>query len=401
MLSEGSAERILQDRRYLHLHPELSGLEENTLAMIRKRLAELGIPYLEVEKGGILGFIHGDHEGDPKNSKTILLRADVDALEVTEDPCNLTGKKAVCSPLPNAAHLCGHDAHTAILLETARVLQKNRRLLKGTVILCFERAEENGGPDGSYGVGRLLNALEERHLKPEKCAALHVYPDLPSGIFSIRPGPALAGNVGFRVRIHGKGGHASRPDLVNHPLDCFTAFYSAMKQFPARHLGPFNAMTLAIPMVQCGSAANIIPETLRFSGMARAFDVHALEQFREVFLLNLDTICRTYGCTYEIEQLYLEKPLINDPETALQLRRIVETKLGPEHYREEPPAFVSESFAYFTQKYPGVMIFLGIRNEEKGSGAPLHAPQFDLDEEALPSGAQLFTEYVMQVLGDS
>ena len=405
LIPEVDMDTLVKDRRRLHENPELSGMEEETLKRIRERLEQLKIPFVEVEKGGILAcvdFRSGDIDG-AQGEKIILLRADMDALPIEESPENLTRRKETVSLKRGVAHACGHDAHTAILLETARILQKIRTQESGSlnrrIILCFERAEENGGPGGGYGQEPLMRYLKEHHICPDACLALHVCPDLPTGAFSIEDGFALAGNIGFQVRIHGKGGHGSRPDKANHPLDCFLLFYSLLGSFAGAMLDPYKTFTFCIPQVQCGNVKNVIPEDLFFAGTARGFEKEVLEQFRDYFHECLENACRARHCTFDVDQFYLEYPLYNDPSVAGKAREVIRhmeaSSEGKVRYLGLPPQFVSETFAHYTQAWPGAMTFLGIADPSKGSGAPLHAPQFDIDEDAMPAGVEYFVRFAL------
>ena len=384
---------LIKIREHLHKNPELSGLEEQTLAFIRDRLSQLDIPFTEVEKGGIFASIKNG-----ESDKVILLRADIDALPVKEAPNNLVQPKKVVSQVDGVSHVCGHDAHTAMLLTAAKLIKQHISELDGTVLLCFERAEENGGPDHTYGVHQLLKYLDKNDIKPDNCLALHVRPNLDSGKISAEPGGVMAGIFGFEIRIKGAGGHGSRPDLANNPLDCFTAFYQTLAGLRMRHIDPYNLLTFSIPLVRMGSQGNVIDEELYFEGTVRSLDRKSLEQFRDAFLKQLEHFTAAFGCTYQIEFMYTAMPLHNNADMAKSVRETVEDLFGTEHYEPCEPSLGSESFAYFTQKYPGVMAFLGIRNPELGSGANLHADNFDLDESVLRYGAGTLAAYALKEL---
>lgn len=387
-------EHLVGMRRHLHRHPELSGYEENTLRFIAAELDSLGIPYTEVEKGGIIARIG---ESGPR----VLLRADMDALPVEEDACNLQQAKAVCSEVPGVAHACGHDAHTAMLLTAAKALQEKQQkgeLPAGTVILCFERAEETGGPDLTYGYGRLFHYMDENGLSPDACYALHVEPGLTAGHISAEPGGVYAGGFGFGIRIHGKGGHGSRPDQARNPLDAFTSFYQTMQGVPLHSFDPFRVVTFSIPVVHMGEAGNVIPDELRFEGTARGMDKDTLAAFRERFFEALECACSLYGCSMEVQYQWMTDPVVNRREDALRLRRTVEQNFGAEFYEPVQATLNSETFAHYTDHYGGAIAFLGVRNDALGSGSPLHSPQFDLDEEALPYGAALLALTAMDAL---
>ncbi|MBQ9614364.1 MAG: amidohydrolase [Lachnospiraceae bacterium] len=387
-------EHLVRMRRYLHVNPELSGFEENTIRYIEEELLRLQIEYVVVEKGGIIARI----TGNGRHSPVVLLRADMDALPVQESPCNLVREKQVLSGTEKAAHVCGHDAHTAMLLSAAEVLNRKKDRFYGTILLCFERAEENGGPDHSYGYKPIFRYLEDHGIWPDTCFALHVRPGLESGLISAEPGGAYAGSFGFSIRILGSGGHGSRPDQTNHPLDCFTAFYQALQGLPMRTNSPFETFTFSIPVVRTGEAVNVIPDSLYFAGTARSYDMDLLNNFRTRFFECLHACCGMYGCTYEEVFSWMDEALINRKEDAFRLKEALE-KSAPGCYRACEPSLGSETFARYTKKYGGALAFLGIDNKELGSGAPLHSPEFDLDEDALSLGTAAHVLFAMKTLG--
>lgn len=394
-LYEEEKELILV-REHLHKNPELSGMEIKTLEFIKESLSKIDIPFVEVKKGGIIATLSGG-----TGKETILLRADIDALPVKENPDNLSKKKSVVSTVDGVAHVCGHDAHTAMLLTAAKLLKEREKELNGKVLLCFERAEEGGGPDHSYGKDPLLKYLDENHIKPDKCIALHVNPELETGKISAEPMGVMAGSFGFEIHIKGSGGHGSRPDLANNPLDCFTAFYQSLSAMRIRKIEPYNLLTFSIPLVRMGTLGNVIEDDLYFEGTARALDTKSLEIFKESFVKQLDYFTEAFDCTYEVDLMYIEEPLCNDSEVAESIRHTVEELFGKEHYLACKANLGSESFAYYTQKYSGAMAFVGIKNEALGSGASLHSDRFDLDESALRYGAGALAGYALNELGNN
>ena len=429
------AAHLIEMRRYLHRQPELSGYEKNTLKFISAELDALGIPYHEVEKGGIIALITGEAGGpgvlngtlntlDALGTLTgggnraadvtlagggnrakdgtvrkVLLRADMDALPMEEDRNNLKQEKQVLSEVSGAAHTCGHDAHTAMLLAAAKVLQEKRGLFSGTVILCFERAEETGGPDQTYGYGRLFRYMDENGLSPDACFALHVDPDLACGHISAEPGGVYAGGFGFGVSIKGSGGHGSRPDKANNPLDCFLSFYQTLQGMPMRQLDPFAMLTFSIPFVRMGDTANVISEELYFEGTARSLSKATLTAFKDRFFELLQGTCGLYGCSYEVKMQWLTDPVVNRASDAERIRELTVRHLGKDSYEAAPPTLSSETFAHYTDHYGGAIAFLGVKDEELGSGAPIHSPQFDLNEEALTAGAALHVLFALDALG--
>lgn len=388
---QNNLEELKQIRRYCHEHPELSAKEFQTMAFIKAKLDSYGIPYHYVEGGGIFGWIDGHGPG-----KTILLRADIDALPVTEAESNLTCRRTCISKTPGVMHACGHDGHIAMLLIEAKLLQETKEQWPGKVILMFEEGEEY-----SDCITKLIPYLEnESGWHIDTCYATHVRWDIPSGKIGLCHGAAMSGGFGFEIKIIGRGGHGARPDLAQSPIDCFTAFHQSLQTLRMRFISPLECLTLSLGSVHSGDAANTIPNELIFSGTSRFFSYdRAGKQFYEEFLKLLDSTCRSYGCTYEI--LTMRKPLyeVQNNETCTALATQAVTKyLGEAALYNCSPWMASETMALTMRLYPGVLTFTGIANEAKGCGANHHTPAFDLDENGLAAGVITAVGYTLDYL---
>ena len=368
-------------RRDLHENPEPSSLELRTVSLIRAELEKMGIPFVNIPDGGVLGFIRGDLPG-----AAVMLRADCDALRMEESAENAAGPKVCVSKTKGMAHCCGHDMHTAMLLTAAKILQENKASLKGTVILMFERGEEGGG--NTYYIHKYL---QEKNLQPEVCFSLHNDPLLPAGQIAISPGPRFAGRFVFRIKIRGKGGHGSRPDRCNNPIDCFLSIAGEFKDLRMRLVSPDVLFTSSINMVSAGSAHNITPEELTFAGTARTYDLESGLRFREQFGKIIRKNCEIFDCTPEI---LLWKgptlPVINQKDAAGYARTVTESVIGKENTEGNVPDLCGESFGVTTAYYPCAMAAVGTGNEAEGKTFPLHHPQYDPEEKALPYGAAYY-----------
>jgi amidohydrolase len=366
-------------RRHLHRNPELSGVELQTLAFIREKLTEYGVAFEEIEDGGLLGFIG---EGE----RTVLLRADVDALPIRENPRNLKRERAVISQNDGVQHACGHDAHTAILLTAGKILRENPEALHGgRVILLFERGEE-----GTGNLRYVLEHFEREKTRIDAAHAIHVRPDLPAGRILAKDGPIMAGAFGFAVTIRGKGGHGSRPDLANNPIDCFVAVYNALSAIRLRYVSPFDRLTFSVGQLQSGGKSNVIPGELTFGGSARFYKKETGAAFAAEFKTALTNITAAYHCAYELTGgpmgLLPGSPLTNDDRVARLARDAAARHLGEDALIDAEPLMGSESFAAVAERWPSVMVHLGIQNDALGSGADLHSEFFDLDEAAIAVG---------------
>lgn len=381
---------VVSIRRDLHIHPEVSMEEERTVRVVTTELEKMGIQYELVPYGGIIGRIDGKKQG-----KTLILRADLDALPMQEATENLATEKIVVSKNENAAHLCGHDGHTAMLLGAAKILKEKQDELNGTVLLAFERGEENG-----RGIYRLLKRLVE--IGADGVWGIHLKNDLPTGKISVDSGPRMAGSFFFHIRINGKSGHGSRPDLATSPLDCFVDFYQALQAARLRSLDPFKPITYSIGKIHAGSAPNIIPSDVEFQGTVRFLHEEQGEKAFEEFNYLLALTCEKHGCTFEqVEEMrFFNLFVYNEATCATIAKEAIEKSLGEEALIHYPAWMASESFSLYQQYFPGVFAFVGIENETKGTGAEHHNEHFDIDEAALTYGVVATAQFAIDFLSN-
>ncbi|MFP3153161.1 M20 family metallopeptidase [Lachnospiraceae bacterium ZAX-1] len=377
-------------RRRIHQNPELSGVEFKTLRLICEQLTNFGIQFEEVEDGGILAYIGGGG-----NCKTVLLRADIDALPVVENESNLSCKRAVISQNPGVAHMCGHDAHTAILLTAAKILKENETELNGNrVILLFERGEE-----GTGNLVNILKVLTERKERVDAAHAIHVQPALPVGKLLALGGPFMAGGSVFHVTIKGCGGHGSRPDHANSPIDAFTAFNTALGAIRLRNISPYESVSYSIGTLHSGNKGNIIPNELTFAGSVRVYNEESFTEFVKAFKNALEHITAAYDCEYTLSGLSeCWSPLINNYDAAEFAIETVKEYLGNDTLAVSEPLMGSESFGRIAALYPGIMLNLGVANEALGTGADWHSEYFDIDESALLNGVIETVAFAMEFL---
>lgn len=380
-------------RRHFHENPELSGKEFQTMDFIEKKLDEYGIPHLRVENGGIFAWIDGAGQG-----KTILLRADIDALPIKEDGRNLCQNRACISKNNGVMHACGHDGHIAMQLIEAKLLNELKHTWDGKVIFMFEEGEES-----TAYIKPLLEYLElESDWKIDTCYATHVRWDIPAGKIAVLHGPAMAGGFGFKINIHGHGGHGSRPDLANSPIDCFTSFYHDLQALRMRAISPLETITVSLGTVQAGDAYNVIPNDLYFAGSSRFF---SYDKAGKIFFESIEPMlaraCETYNCTYEI--VHMKKPLYeayNNEFCADLAEKAITKYIGADTLYNAEPWMASETFALTQRLYPGLLTFTGIMNKEKGTGANHHTPEFDIDEDGLATGVEAAMGYVLDYLAE-
>lgn len=295
-------------------------------------------------------------------------------------------------------HACGHDGHMAMQLMAAKCLQRWKDQWDGTVVLMFERGEEESGP-----LEYLLRYLEtESPWHIDACYATHVRWDIPAGKVSVCHDAPMAGGFGFEIRIDGHGGHGSRPDLAESPIDCFHDFYGNMQALRMRAVPPKECLTFSIGSLHSGDVLNVIPNSLTFAGTCRFFSYdHAGKRFYEEFKRILANACQTYDCRYDI--LHMPEPLFevqNNPVCVDIAEKAVEKYIGADALTDCTPWMASETFAITSRLYPGVLTFTGIENKEKGCGANHHTPEFDLDEDGLTYGAATCLGFALDYLAE-
>ncbi|RPH60019.1 MAG: amidohydrolase, partial [Chloroflexi bacterium] len=372
-------------RRDFHLHPELGFKEIRTAGIVAKELQALG---LEVTTGvgqtGVVALIEGGQPGP-----TILLRADMDALPIVEQ----TGAE-YASQNPGVMHACGHDGHTAVLLTVARMLHAIRDELPGTVKLVFQPAEEgDGGAEGMIADGVLENP------KVDLALGLHVWNEQPVGWLGLAAGPTMAGTEIFKVRVSGKGGHGAIPHLAVDPVLAGAQIVTALQSIVSRNVAPLKAAVVSVTTFHGGEAFNVIPPFVELTGTIRTFDL----EVRELVLRRFDEIVRgvaqSLGCAAEIEHIRMTPALINDPGTT-QIALEVAQRIFPASQiaTSGPLTMGGEDFAFMLEKVPGLFMFVGSANAEKGLDYGHHHPKFDFDETALPRAAALMAATAVELL---
>ena len=375
---------VIRWRRELHRFPEPGGQEFRAAALVQGEAQAMGLQVLTVGETGRIAILDTGKPG-----KTVLLRADLDALPVPEHPENLRGARVVTSENPGFSHACGHDAHTAMLLGAMEILTELKDTLCGRVIFCFESDEENGS-----GWPVLLPVLEGLNI--DTCFAIHVLSSLGSGKISLQSGGRMCGMVAVDAQFVGKGGHGSRPDLSVNPVFAAAAALSNLAVAAANRITPGEVLTLGITAIQGGSVFNVIPDRARILGTMRYFNREigqiALDMEKSVF----DHTAAMYGCTVEYaprNRIYLE-PVVNDADCVRMLRSAL-----PGGWLEDcEPWYASETFSVCMNRWPGALAFLGIKNETLGSGAEHHNEHFDVDESALWRGAVCYAAFAVEAL---
>lgn len=375
---------VVEYRRKIHRIAEVSGTEVKTSALIQGEIEACGLPY---EKVGDTGLIATLDTGRP--GPHIVLRADIDALPVPEQPNNLAGPRVCVSDNPKTCHACGHDAHSAMLLGAMRALTACKDDVSGVIYFCFEEGEENG-----RGVPYMIEALS--HRKVDTCWAIHVYAGLESGKICVDAGPRMAGAAGVDITVHGRGGHGSRPDMAINPVFCAASILTNTATAWVNQITAGETVTLGVTSIQGGEAANIIPDDAKIIGSLRFFNNEEGKKAVKVFKSVAEHTAAMNGCTVEFGSNFevLCGPVINDAQCAALAQQALNEILPAGTVSPCEPWYASESFNIYARTYPSVFAHLGINNPAYGSGAAHHNGFFDVDENVLPIGLMSTLKYV-------
>lgn len=378
-------QKTIDERRYLHRNPELSFNEHNTSVYIQQQLTATGIGWEKKGATGILAQIHGGMGSVP----VIALRSDMDALPIIEHT-----DVAYKSLNTGVMHACGHDVHMAILLGAARILQEMRDMFSGTIKLIFQPAEEKlpGGAKEMINEGVLLNPV------PEAVFGQHVMPDLPVGKVGICKGFSMASMDEIFVRITGKGGHAAQPNKLIDPVSIAAQLIVAMQQVVSRFADPQMPTVLSFGKVIANGAINIIPDEVVMEGTFRTFDEQWRYEAHSRMKLLAGSLVESMGgkCEFTINCGY--PSLHNDEQLCDVWTQYATEYLGEENVINRGKWTASEDFAYYSLNRPSVFYYLGVGNEKKNIAAPLHSPNFNIDEDALEVGVGLMTYIALQQL---
>jgi amidohydrolase len=373
-------------RRHLHQHPELSFKEEKTAEYISQLLTSWGIAH----KTGIAGFgISGVIEGQQPDIKTIALRADMDALPVTE--ANLIDYKSLNV---GVMHACGHDVHMTCLLGTVKLLQSLKGHFQGSVKFIFQPAEESlpGGAKQMIAEGVL------KHPDVDSILGQHVFPEMEAGKIGLRPGPYMASSDEINLTIRGQGGHGAIPDKVNDTVLAMAHIIIALQQIVSRKTPPRIPAVLSFGKVLADGAHNIIPSEVVVKGTFRTFDESWRNAAHQLIKQVAQSTAEAMGvsCEVVIDKGY--PVVVNNAAETERVREAAVAYLGEENVTELDIRTTAEDFGYFLQEVPGCFYRLGTGNVEKNITSNLHANTFDVDESALETGTGLMTWLALRSL---
>ncbi len=382
-LSASQFEKIVSIRRHLHQHPELSFEEVNTSRYIQEQLRIAGIPFTTGHvKTGIIAWI----EGKNHSKKTLLLRADMDALPIEEK-----NEVDYRSKNPGVMHACGHDVHSSIALGAAFILNELKNEFEGTVKIMFQPGEEvlPGGAALMIKEGVLQNP------KVDKAIALHVFPEMEAGKVGFRKGMYMASTDELYITVYGKGGHAAMPERYTNPLIAASALLleiqnTFMKKDSLKGTGGENVPTVvAFGKMEAKGATNVIPDKVEMAGTFRTMNETWRLEFHQKLNELLIMKAKEFGCTAELRVEKGYPFLVNEPGFTEACVLAAKEFLGPGCVEELPLRMTAEDFAFISQEVPSCFYRLGTANTAQGISSGVHTATFNIDENALQTGSGL------------
>jgi len=375
---------VVKLRRYFHTYPELSAQEEKTAQKIEAELDALGLKHHRIAKTGVYTEIQGNKEGN----KTIVLRADIDALPLTEKH-----ECAYKSTIEGRMHACGHDAHTAALLGAARVLVKNRDLFGGKVILTFQPGEEIG-----YGARIIIN--EGAIDGADRTFGIHMASNVPVGSVVVMPGPNNASVDQFKITVHGKSAHISTPELGVDAAYVASMIVTGVQALVTKRTNPMDNVLIGIGRVAAGTTYNIIAGEAEIEGTVRVFSPEIRDQIQRELKQLAEKTAEAYGASITYWNRDNTSPLINDPVASAEAQKTASALFGKEHVITSRTASLGgDDFAEYILKVPGVYAYVGSANPEiPETTLAHHDNQFDIDEDALSVGCAIYAAYAVDFL---
>ena len=382
-------DEIIKWRRELHQIPEIGFELEKTSQYLKKRLEEMGISYKSAAKTGLVALIEGKESGP-----TIAFRADMDALPIKED----TGLSFASSN--DNMHACGHDAHMAMLLGTAKILMGIREQLNGNVKLLFQPGEE-----GFAGAKSMIEDGCLDNPKVDAIIGLHVgqiFPQVKGGQIGICPGPIMAAANDFFITVKGKSTHGALPHLGVDAIAVAAEMIVNLQKIVSREVNPLHPAVLTVGQIKGGEAVNIVTSKVEFSGDYRSL----MEGDAEFMARRIEDLCQSIAkanrAEVEVNVVDGYPPTINDSQmTALVIDSASKIIDKSDIVHIDKPNMGTEDMSFYQQKVPGAYFILGTGNEDKGITYPHHNSKFDLDEDFLWIGPAIFTSCALDYLNQS
>ena len=376
---------LVENRRHFHRHPEVRNELFETVKYVKAQLEDMGYQVQEICQCGLVVLAGGKKPG-----KCILIRGDMDALPMPED----TGLE-FSSENPGAMHACGHDLHMAMLLGAAKLLKEHEDEIEGTVKICFQPNEETFG-----GAKAMIEAgvLENPHV--DTAFAIHVGSMADVGTLDYGKGLTMGSADGFSIHVKGKGCHGAAPNSGISPINIGVHIYLALQELLAREVNPAEQCTLTVGSMLFGDGAtNVIPSEGVLNGTMRGFNAELINHLRQrVEEISVGT-ARVFGGDAEVEWLFSSPAMYCDPDFTDEVVRYAADVVGEDRMiPKKSRATGSEDFAYFGEKVPSQIFWLGAGVDDKTKRISNHNPKVLFSEDALPYGAAVYTQCAIQWL---
>ncbi|MCK4804161.1 MAG: amidohydrolase [Spirochaetes bacterium] len=373
---------IINTRRDLHRIPEPAYTEKKTSAYVAEYLKKEG---LDIQTGiaqfGVVGLMKLVRPG-----KTLMIRSDIDALPVTEETGLPFG-----STHEGAMHACGHDGHMAMVLGAATVLNKVKDKLNGNIKFLFQPAEEGPG-----GAKPMIEEGVMENPKVDYSIGCHLWPAVPEGNIGVKAGPLMAAMDRFDLKIIGRGGHGAMPHLCVDALEVGNQVVNALQRIVSRQMNPLQPAVVTIGSFHAGKTFNIIAGEAEMCGTTRTFDRDIWSSWPERMEKIIRGVCESMNAEYELKYTQGYPPTINDESMTEVVRRCAKDVVGGERVIEPEPTMGGEDMAFYLEKSKGCYFFLGVGRE---GCASLHNPKFDLNEDVLLTGVEMYCHVAFELLG--
>ncbi|MGK2907309.1 MAG: M20 metallopeptidase family protein [Desulfuromonadales bacterium] len=376
---------LIELRRDFHMYPELGFHEHRTALVVETYLNKLGIETERVSVTGVVGLLVCARPGP-----VLMLRADMDALPLIEE-----NDLPYCSKNTGVSHACGHDAHMAMLLVAAKILSEHREALAGTIKFVFQPDEEVAGAIRMIKDGVLENP------RVDAAIGMHIWTPLESGKISITSGAVMGGLEVFKVTIHGKGGHTGSPESAIDPILAAANLIQTVQLIQTREISHLKSTIIMFGKISGGTKSNIIPEKVELEGSIRFLyegGPDSAEQPIERFRRIVHGVCETHQCTCEIDIHTENIPLVND-DRMVRLAKSTAKKVFHDEAIVESHYLASEDFSFYSARVPAVFMFLGTGNESKKTNLPHHNSRFNIDEDTLYLGVEMYIRIAMDYFG--
>jgi len=390
--------RMVQIRHQLHQHPELGNREFETAKLIAEYLRGLGLDEVrtEVAHTGVVGVLRGSKPGP-----VVAVRADMDALPVTEDtpfPFKSTVRATYLGQDVGVSHACGHDVHMAVELGLATVLASLQDRLPGTVVFIFQPAEEGAPPGEEGGAALMVKEGVLENPAPEAIFGLHASWNTPVGVLGYTPGPALAASDHFTATIHGRGAHGAQPEVSVDPVVMAAEAIMALQTIRSRNMSPIEPGVVTVGLVRGGTRFNIIPDDVLLEGTVRSYHTETQDLVERRMREILGGVTAAGGGSYELTYERGIPVTVNDLALTERMVPSLERAVGADNVERLDPATVAEDFAYFANEIPGFYYRLGTLKPGTTSGNH-HTPTFQADDSAIPVGIKAMAYLVWDYLG--